>query len=180
RRILSMLKSITLFAFCAASPSIAASLTSTEKLASPQVEAIIATFDENLSDVQSGESVRMKYEFATSKRTVVGMIKQAVYVGHHGDRFSTPDYVTVTPLSKAPTTIVKAVKSSIAYLEMPEGDLQEVASILADKILAASTSGKSLEFYQVQDGNSFGICQRIAIVDTQNLELGMFASCYSE
>ena len=175
-----MLKFISFFAFVTASSSFAATLTVVQELASPQVEAISAAFDENLSDVQSGQSVRMKYEFTTSKRTIVGMIKQAVYVGQQGDRFSTPDYVTVAPLERTPTKIAKAVEGSLAYLEMPEGDLAEAASILVAKVLEASTSDKSLEFYTVQDGNSFGLCQRIAIVDTRNRELAMFASCYSE
>jgi hypothetical protein len=171
---------IALFSALSA-PSFAATLTASRSVSDADLKSFISSLSD-LSDAWEGDTalVITKYNYSnrSSREAWTNTVKQAIYKARGSDAYSRPDSVDVTSQRKTTRNYKSAVLSAMAHAD--SDTIDDNKDDLTDALDLALTDKSHMKLFIVSDGNSFGYCESLAVVDQNAEQIIIASSCYSE
>ncbi len=135
------------------------------------LESLMVSADANLS-VRTFDVVKR-----ARTETWENTLKQAIYILRGSDAYSRPEEVIVKASSKKSSDILAAIRNAGTFLD--ESELEDVILQVAAPLQSALRNFELLLFTG-NDGNSFGGCQHLAVVDREHMQLMIAETCYGE
>lgn len=127
-------------------------------------------------------TTRVEYKFSGTSRSLVQTLKQLIHFSNASIDLSRADYVEVKPTGSSSAELIKAVDYALSpiYPVINEEEIEEMRTKMIGNLVEATEQARGLKMYLVSDGNKFGYCSRLALVDTVAQEIALVGSCDSE